>query len=76
MDFGFEQLSSLFLNLPILQFPGVPLRSFACYDSHNCISNCTVVLLDTEMALDLSAVDDILNVKVIKFNISVLSNCV
>lgn len=57
-----------------MQFPGVPLRNFACYDSHNLTSNCTVVLPDTEMALNLS--DEVLNVKVIKFNISVLSKSV
>lgn len=59
-----------------MQFPGVPLRNFSCYDSHNHTSNCTVVLPDTEMALNLSDEDDILNVKVIKFNISVLSKSV
>lgn len=59
-----------------VQFLYVPLRNFACYDCHNCISSCTVVLPDTEMALNLSAEDEILSVKVIKFNISVLSKCV
>lgn len=76
IDFVFEQIS-WFLKLvymrdklacayPCVQCPGIPLRRFAGYDSHNWFSSCMVVLPDIEMALDLSA-EDILNVKLLKF---------
>lgn len=78
MDFVFGQVSSSFLKLvyiksklayayPCVQFLGTPSKSFAGYDSHNWFTNCIVVLSDTEIALNLSAVDDILNVKLLKF---------
>lgn len=62
MDFDFEQVSSSFLKLvyirnklayvyPCGQFPGIPLRNFAGYDSPSWFTNCIVVLPDTEMAL-------------------------